>query len=77
MNKRVTENSMLKFLIVSSVSSDSIIIYDFYEKDCYQNGIRKLMIWIMTMDNLYFERFKEGLHDMLLTDTTTPHRLVA
>jgi hypothetical protein len=29
------------------------------------------------MTSIDWRWFKEGLHDMLLTDTTTPHRLVA
>ena len=29
------------------------------------------------MTSINWRWFKEGLHDMLLTDTTTPHRLVA
>ena len=38
MNNRATENSILKFLTVSSVSSDSIYIY------IYTSGKKKLCI---------------------------------
>jgi hypothetical protein len=40
-------------------------------------GISLLDASTRTVDSDKALWFKEGLHDMLLTDTTTPHRLVA